>query len=106
MAVLLIKERQNTPSRVSVMKDKKKAYGGIKSMRAITNKQKDQKERMVFIDDETYILLEEIKKGMFKCYADIQEFLNVNESVINHEEFERIYMRSCVEAFEKDPNMI
>lgn len=61
---------------------------------------------MVFIDDETYIPLEEIKKGMFKCYADIQEFLDVNESVINHEEFERIYMRSCVEAFEKDPNMV
>ncbi len=61
---------------------------------------------MVFIDDKTCIPLENVKKGMFKCYADIQEFLDVNESVIDHEEFERIYMRSRVEAFEKDPNMI
>ena len=64
--------------------------------------------KVVYVDDNTIIPLEDIKKGMFSCYDDMRECFNRNHHVIGsyEDEWAKVYLQSCIDAFESDADMI
>lgn len=66
------------------------------------------KGKVVYVDDNTIIPLDGIKKGMFSCFEEMRVVFDRNYHVIGsyEDEWDKVYLQSCVDAFENDADMI
>ncbi len=61
--------------------------------------------KVVYVDDDTIIPLCDLRKGLFKDYEDMRVCFNRNSHIITEDEWDIVYMQSCVDAFDNDVAM-
>lgn len=104
-------KRMSMIEKIKLEEDYNKARGEIPYSDAVLQRyiqvaRNAPQGKVVYVDDNTIIPLEDIKKGMFSCYDDMRECYNRNQHTITEDEWDNTYLQSCIDAFESDADMI